>query len=455
MTIQQSTEKSCRTPALAPPVTAFERVKQFAIDNPLKFASAAILMWGMGLLLTFFLRIRYMPEVNLESVSSVLYAVAVLGLIISAYTMLVLIAPGIALANVKESFGRYANRHLACISIGVAFVWVLQLLQVFKITCFSTTATWVICAVVVFGMAGIAVAWSRHLPLVENSNESVQALHKWSPQINHITAFFASAGVTVYISSVLLYSLMFIALIGLGGDIRTASNELAVSQLVMLVLLIIFCALGIALSKSAERTKIAFIVAPTLLFMILIVTGSFSSIPAMAMKALGQGEINIARIAVTGSTCREINQTLGQRVCADAEKEDIVAVCPVMIKSRIGSQVVLEFAPIRAEAKDSQAIFWITTKNKTDSDPGQQLTRRVILDKIKMLSWQPLQSIPEKNIVDKSVTLPDVAAFSDFRSAIDTQTTPATGEKSPLIQRCGVYLPPLAMDVKKRKGPKD
>ena len=86
----------------------FERFRQYVSENPLKFASAAILMWGMGLLLTFFLRIRYMPEVNVVSVSSVLYAVAVLGLVISIYTMLALVAPGMVLASVKMWFGRFA-----------------------------------------------------------------------------------------------------------------------------------------------------------------------------------------------------------------------------------------------------------------------------------------------------------------------------------------------------------
>ena len=440
-------------PAAAASGKAFEKLRQYLMENPLKFASSAILMWGMGLLLTFFLRIRYMPEVNLESVSSVLYAVAVLGLVISAYTMLALIAPGLALANVKETFGRYAKPHLTCICIGAAAVLILQLVQAFGFISLSEGWNWTASGLIVLCAAGVASVWSQRMPPASGpSSEPAPGTHRWSPKVNHKAGFVASVAVTIYISGVLIFSLLFVAIIGMGGDIRTASNGWAVSQLVMLLILITACAFAIALSKAADRIKIAFVVAPTLLFMILVVTGSFSSIPAMAMKALGQGEISIARIAVTGSTCREINQTLGQRVCAEADKDDIVAVCPVMIKSRVGSQVVLEFAPIRADAKDAQSIHWTTTKNKTDNNPGQALTRRVILDKAKMLSWQPLQTISEQNIDDNSSARQAVATSFDFGTVIDAAVAakPAAA-KSPLAELCGAYFAPVPPEEKKGK----
>lgn len=431
---------------------ALERIRKYVSENPLKFVSTSILLWGLGLLLIFFLRIQYMPEVNLESVSSVLYAVAVLGLVISAYTMLALVAPGMALASVKDSFGRYAKPHLVCISISAALIWVLQLLQQFDVSTFSLLGNILISFGIGLVFPGIAVLYSRK---IRSSwvHAAPAPAHAWSPQVNFFTAYWMSVVVTAFIFGVLMLSLMFIVIIGMGGDIRTASNELAVLQLVLLVLLIVGSALAIGLSQSSDRVKIAFFVAPTLLFIILVVTGSFSSIPAMAMKALGQGEISNARIAVTGSTCREINQTLGQRVCAEAEEDDIVAICPVMIKSRIGSQVVLDFAPVGIEAAPSKEIHWTTTRNKTDENRGQSISRRVILDKTKMLSWQPLQSIPANNVVDTSETAPKMATSFDFDAELAPQAKPALARvHAVLADRCGAYFAPLAPDEKASEG---
>lgn len=393
-----------------------------------------------------------MPEVNLESVSSVLYAVAVLGLVISAYTMLALVAPGMALAGVKEWFGVYATPHLVCISISAALIWVLQLLQQFDISTFSLWGNLLISFGIGLVFPAIALFYSAKIRSTGGHGAPASS-HAWSPQVNFFTAYWTSVAVTAFIFGVLMLSLMFIVIIGMGGDIRTASNELAVLQLVLLVLLIAGSALTIGLSQSSDRVKIAFFVAPTLLFVILAVTGSFSSIPAMAMKALGQGEINTARIAVTGSACREINQALGQRVCAQADEDDVVAICPVMIKSRIGSQVVLEFAPVGVDAAPSQNIHWTTTKNKTDENRGQSISRRVILDKAKMLSWQPLQSIPATNIVDTSGTPSKMATSYDFDAGLSPQAKPAIARvQAILADRCGAYFMPLAPDEKASKG---
>jgi hypothetical protein len=261
-----------------------------------------------------------------------------------------------------------------------------------------------------------------------------------------VSAFLASLAITSFIFGLLMISLLFIVVIGMGGDIRTASNTQAAFQLIPLGLLIAVSALAIGLSTSADKNKMAFIFAPTLLFLILIATGSFSSIPAMAMRALGQGEISAARIAVTGKVCREITQTLGQRVCAEAEESDVVAICPVMIKSRIGSQVVLEFAPVVVDPSPAQTLYWATTRNMTANSPGQALSRRVILDKAKMLSWQPLPLVYEKNITDASPAPPPIATSVAFGN----EPLPKQGKQDParvpglLAQQCGAYFPPLA-----------
>jgi hypothetical protein len=194
-------------------------------------------------------------------------------------------------------------------------------------------------------------------------------------------------------------SLIFIGLVGASGDIRSASNTHAATQLLLLTVVIAFSAAVIGAVRSSDTVKVSAILAPGLLFLVLNFTGSFTAIPAMAMRVLGQGEIGAARIVVSGKTCREINETLGQRVCDEEAKEDATAVCPAMIKSRIGSQMVLDFAPIAMDVSDinKPQLVWVTSEKKMSEQAGPSIVRRVILDKAKIISWQPLRTLGERD----------------------------------------------------------
>ena len=101
---------------------------QYILDNPVKSATTAILFWGGLLLLMFFLHIGFMPDVNLESVSSLLYAVALFGGFIAAYSALLLVLPGLAMAELRSTVKFLRFRHLLATEIGATLSWAAFLL---------------------------------------------------------------------------------------------------------------------------------------------------------------------------------------------------------------------------------------------------------------------------------------------------------------------------------------
>ena len=205
------------------------------------------------------------------------------------------------------------------------------------------------------------------------------------PLESRLKAYFWSLVMIFVLVILLAISLLFIGIIGLSGEIRDASINQAVFMLVLMVIAISMSAVIIA-----EVQNISFILAPFLLLLTLVTTGNSSVFSFFAVRALGQGEIRAARIVISGKTCREISQTLGQRVCIYVANEEATAICPVMIRSRIGSQVLLEFAPLTMGANENR-LYWALTRGKTGGEKGVKLTHRVVIDKAKLLSWQPLQ----------------------------------------------------------------
>lgn len=60
----------------AEPKGYLKRLLDYAVDSPAKTLSLTVLTYGGVLLWVYFARINFLPDVNLDAVTSVLYAVA-------------------------------------------------------------------------------------------------------------------------------------------------------------------------------------------------------------------------------------------------------------------------------------------------------------------------------------------------------------------------------------------
>ncbi|MCO6523009.1 MAG: hypothetical protein J6571_07485, partial [Snodgrassella sp.] len=179
----------------------------------------------------------------------------------------------------------------------------------------------------------------------------------------------------------------------------------------LLVVIPTLCSVIIVIAKNNKQILYALFLCFLLLPFILIVINRLANVTFLSIRVFQLGEINSVRIAVTKETCQEINQTLGKKVCNSQSLEPHVPICPVIIKSRIGNQAVLEFAhldEIKSEEKNAtdnksnnpKNFYWITTKQADNSNENTRITQVVILDKSKILSWQPLARIKEKDFND-------------------------------------------------------
>ncbi|MEG0940214.1 MAG: hypothetical protein RSE32_18860 [Comamonas sp.] len=59
--------------------SASSKLRDYALENPAKTLSMCVLTFGGILMLIYFFRIEFLPDINLESATTLLYAVSVLG----------------------------------------------------------------------------------------------------------------------------------------------------------------------------------------------------------------------------------------------------------------------------------------------------------------------------------------------------------------------------------------
>ena len=314
----------------------------------------------------------------------------------------------------------------------------------------------------------------------DGTSEKPKISEKWDLNKNLKRNFIWSMCVTGAL--VVMYILVFsiFSIIWASSDL---SNETANSFTFKIALIIGISAISsflIGLSEHKSQLIYSSILCIYLLIIIFSQINFLSDFLFIGIKNFRIGEINSARLAVTGKTCQEINLTLGKKVCESKSDEAITTICPVMIKSRIGSEMVLEFIALEEIAskqnnepnKNSNASMsqdnihqpkhfsWITTKTPDNNDISKRITQLVILDKTKILSWQPLARINEKDFKDtkkyhthqnslskstisKSVTendSEDIKLLTLYDAKQNTSAGKASDVDKFLLQHCREYL---------------
>lgn len=421
-----------------------KRLVNYFVDNPIKIISMAIMFFGGLILLMYFIRIGFMPDIDFKSSTSLIYAVALLGMFFSSYMMLMMVVPGLVLFRAKKATKNITARHIFCITIGASICWAVFICNQFGFIQNILMYGAFVCVVLLVPALGVWMDRKWSLPndaKMEEENCRVDA-PTVDPLKSKLKAFGWSLLMIVILAFFLTIPILFIGVIGMTGEIRNASNSQAVLGLILMVLSVSLSAGVIAAGRSKDVAKFSIVIAPSLMILVLVTAGNPSVFSFIAIKALGQGEIRAGRLVVSGKTCREINQTLGQNVCVNTADERATAICPVTIRSRIGSQALLEFAPLMIDVGKNQPN-WVVTAGKTDDNKGVLLRRRVILDKAKLLSWQPLEGFGEENIeLAKNASIPAVATWI---GAKEGKSFNALGKQDDvlskvLLNRCGAEL---------------
>jgi hypothetical protein len=466
-------------------------------ENPIISLSALSFVLGNTILVFFFFKIGFMPDLNLESITSILYGITILSILFIVYFLFCLIFPGLFLSCSKDEISGVKIGHLICLIIAasiLAFLFISFLMGLPKIISlgyfyyflggigavnFFLLGIWYSCGnltlinkyqfikikniypylkkaksqksnkylflkiffffslIILINFASnilsiitiislgfvilpiLPILFSRiNFKQVGNTQNSKAKTPQQTHNIKNnnkvsdsFKIFWWSVCTTSMATILITGSAMIFCLVWLSGDISNETNNSIFLKLFLLVLISTICSVFIVIAKYNKQILYALFICFLLLFPILMAIDKLANVIFMGIRVLQLGEINSARITVTKETCQEINQTLGKKVCNSQSLEPRVPICPVIIKSRIGNQAVLEFAhldEIKSEEKNatdnksnnSKNFYWITTKKADNSDENIRITQVVILDKSKINSWQTLARIKEKDFKD-------------------------------------------------------
>lgn len=371
----------------AEPKGYLKRLLDYAVDSPAKTLSLTVLTYGGVLLWVYFARINFLPDVNLDAVTSVLYAVALVGLLLAGYTAATLAMPGLVLGVARDGHPAIEDKHVGMVASAGAMAWGVVVAGIlYERNCYFWGA------VVVAAILYVAV-WQllgRHQLKQAHKHESVDVeASKSTPWL-----WMLSAGVGC--AALMLLPLALLAVLGLNGNLRRADDHSVLLSLFMTVVVIAAAAALLGATKAHKRWRVALLIAPIMLFFTSMLLDSFSAVSVVAVRKLGLGEQYFVRAVVSGKTCKVVNQALGQNVCdPQAEDDAPTAICPAVLRSRIGSQVLLEFSGIKLEGAPTKLI-WATPSGIKVDVKEEPFFRRVVLPKEQLLTWSNLSQQVEQ-----------------------------------------------------------
>ncbi len=323
-------------------------------ELPIAALSQLALLLGGLVLLVFFVRLGFMPEISLESVLSLFYAVAMLGVLLVALMVSAMVLPAILLRYAMPwPEGGVTGWKLLTSTVLAAAVW-----WAYYVAWMNYPDWHARLGTTILVLVGGAMAFWAILFLKEQFVRS----RPW--------LFYVMAGAQQF--AVLTPPLVIIAGLLAGGDLGHVPVWLGLGYLALLLLGLAFIAAVQALVMDRNRGLVlAFGV--TYLVWAFLVTGSAGNAFDGLMASLQWGDVQPVRAVLTRTGCDQLNLAAGRTVCdVPAAADTLAAVCPLNIRSRIGAQVLLASVAPPASAASSAS-----------SPAGWQ----VALDRKELLAW--------------------------------------------------------------------
>ncbi|GAA4338640.1 hypothetical protein GCM10023165_17460 [Variovorax defluvii] len=338
--------------------------------NPISALAAFALTSGGLLVLFFFLRIGFMPDVDLATSTALLFAVALVGLGTVIVYMLVAVLPGVVTAYALNEYKIPPSPWTLASVIGSGVL----------MTLISMADAWLNKARLL--LSGSWLGWLFAVLAVVFVMGRVWRL-RW--QQRRATEPPGQGAESSYWE--LVFFLGFSALVWLGGLItalqlaihlaRESSHSPWMAGLLILGWLALLVAANLTTVRLPPRTALIF--APfmgVLVFAVLVLLSEgVDGISTHALRRLGLAEVEHVDLVVRSDVCKSLSLTSSTALrCAGPAGESGI-LRNVVVRSRIGTQLVVE-PMIR---KDVSAPF----------EPGAQTSRaaRLILKKEDVLMW--------------------------------------------------------------------
>ena len=130
-----------------------------------------------------------------------------------------------------------------------------------------------------------------------------------------------------------------------------------------------------------------FAMEPILFILTIFITGSLYEISSLGVNKLGLGNIGATQVVLSGDGYKQFKLASNCTHCPKFKNNDPVAICPIILRSRIGNQVILEVKRQKIDNTD-------TCNEQCSGKQENCCLQRVVLEKSAVIAWTQVNSIP-------------------------------------------------------------
>jgi len=319
--------------------------------NPIAVLTAMALTCGGLILMGFFLRIGFMPDVDLTGSTALLLAAALVGLGSICATIFVLVVPGITsrymMDTVHLKFGKTAFAFAAVPGVLCTLLVVGQAIFPTESPIGQQAMPFVIIALAVLA----SLLGARFASDVRDDEDELPR----ASYLYKVWAFGASA---------LMWTLGILTALGFALKFAADSDH-GTWLVVLLVCSWLIFIIGVNAMTARLPIEQAWRFGPVMsllsLIILVLLTGSFTTFSATTVQFLGFGEIKDVDLILTSQGCQALRLSAASDLrCAGGTEGGDGILRNVTLRSRIGSQIVVE----KSGAKSSQGGARVVMKKE-------------------------------------------------------------------------------------------
>lgn len=343
---------------------------------PFRAISLLTLTLGGLMLLMFFVRLGTVPDLDLASTTASMAAVAVIGLLLVTFIGGSTIAAGLMTRTLVGEGRQQGLRPLDFVLLALPGLLTVTglIATVYKLI------SWPVNVILWIGLGTMLVAQAaRHCATWHAEGGSKPYAWIW-PLFGRVGVAFVWFALDVF---------AFLTLYAFWPTERDATSF----SIVLIVWALLCSSLNAAMVLWPNRTRLEEAIGIVLLSILgflglSALSENWTGVPVAAVRALGLGEQAVG-VVVTAAGCDTFNKVArGQVVCQLDSEHKTGWVCPVVLRSRIGSPYVFELTSFDAHGNwPAQA-----RSSPSDSDTSRVL-KRIQIAKEDVKSWPSIDAL--------------------------------------------------------------
>jgi hypothetical protein len=371
----------------------------------IKTASFLVPLVGGVLILLFVISIGQLPSLDLTGSIALLTAVALFGLAIIGCIGGATVLPALLEISIGDGSDRKRRTLYLLLSsvpawLTLAFLLVLWLFDHYKLmSIVPSSATFISSVLALAILCGAGICWHQ-TRRTSSSKAGSRWERTWTLAVTSLywtyisMVWSASFGATSY----------FIYYLSADPSVPWWQRVFVGAVWLLTCMAINSAIAGAGTGKAAMRGAV---VAVGLALVPLLLTKSLTDLSGLVLNRLGLADLQV-RLVVTEEGCNILNSAVrGGPVCAVDPATKLASVCPVVLKSRIGSPYRLDFYPLGPDGR------W----------PAAVTPQSVPLSEQYVKSWPSLDTSPRpisiRSVPDQATGLPLTASKARNKAETD------------------------------------